>query len=57
MRAERMIVPRDGPVDLVSAEWSVCVEVADADELYNHNTSVIINQKVKKPTLRNTMHR
>ncbi len=27
MRDERIIVPKDGPVDLVSAEWSVCVEV------------------------------
>ena len=31
----RMIVPRDGPVDLASAEWRVCVEVANADGLHD----------------------
>jgi len=43
MREERMIVPRDGPVDLVSAEWRVCVEVANADGL--HDMLAISSQK------------
>ena len=35
MREERMIVPRDGPVDLVNAECRVCVEVANVDGLHD----------------------
>ena len=35
MREERMTVPRDGPVDLVNAEWRVCVEVANVDGLHD----------------------
>lgn len=27
MRAERAIVPSEGPVDLVRAAWMVCVDV------------------------------